>query len=117
MPTGATTSSSLRAIGNLGDQVTRTMQSFGFRQVDPMTVLAQLTGTFGTIVQYLFQWIYFLSEIGILVGALAFVFGAIGHHARTKGMGVRIVGFSILGFVLAVVLPGVILAINGQFRG
>lgn len=117
MPTTGTANHPLQALGNLGNQVTHTMQSFGFHQVDPMSILAQLTGTFGTIVQVLFQWIYFLSEIGILVGALAFVFGAIGHHSRTKATGVRIVGFSILGFVLAVVLPGVILAINGQFHG
>ena len=110
-------SSQAQAIGSAGASVTKTLQSFGFRAMNPLTLLSGMTGGFAQIVQILFSWIYFLSEIGILAGALVFLFGAIGHHGRIKGTGVRVIGFSVFGFVLAVILPGVVLALNSQLHG
>ncbi|MHB1681216.1 MAG: hypothetical protein ACYCYO_00110 [Bacilli bacterium] len=96
----------------MGNNVTQEMQKLGFHPVNLFALMNGVTGSLGQVVQAIFSWIYFLAEIGILVGALVFLVGAGFHHAKVKGSGARIVVWSVAGFVIAVVMPGVVLAID-----
>lgn len=95
----------------------QTMKNFGFRPIDPFGLLNDVTHSFGVLIQEVFAWVYFLSEITILVGVLVYLVGAIGHHSRVKRTGAQIVLYSIVGFFAAVILPGVIVAIDSHFHG
>ncbi|WP_258111619.1 hypothetical protein [Alicyclobacillus sp. SP_1] len=97
--------------------VSNTLGKLGFHPINPMTFLDQITQSFGTLIQTVFSWIYFLSEIAVLVGALVFVVGAIGHNSRIKRTGAHIVLYAILGFIASIVLPGVLVAINDHLKG
>ncbi|MCL6441899.1 MAG: hypothetical protein K6T83_00290 [Alicyclobacillus sp.] len=97
--------------------VNQTMSNLGIKPVDPFALLLHVTNSFGTIIQITFSWIYFLSEVAVLVGALVFMVGAIGHHGRIKQVGTRIALYALVGFVAAIILPGVILSINNTLHG
>lgn len=94
----------------------QTMKGLGFRPVDPFGLLAGITKSFGLVIQEVFSWVYFLAEVGVFVGLLVFIGGAIGHNARVRRTGSLIVLYAILGFFAAVILPGVIVAIDSHFR-
>lgn len=95
----------------------QSIERLGFKPVDPFRLLNEITGTFGTVIQVFFAWVYFLSEIAVLAGAIVYMVGAIGHHSRIKRAGAHMVLYAILGFIAAVILPGVIVAINQHFHG
>ena len=89
------------------------MARLGIHPINPLQLMAHLTGAAGTVFAQLFTWCYMLSEIGILVGAFVFLIGAGVHARRTKGAGARMVAFSVAGFVISIVGPGVVMAISG----
>lgn len=93
-----------------------TMTGLGFRPVDPFGLLNSVTKSFGLVIQEIFAWVYFLSEIGVLIGLIVFLGGAIGHDGRVKRAGALIALYAILGFLAAVILPGVIVAIDSHFH-
>ena len=107
--TNATTAATL-------PNVSQTMSKLGFRPVNPFGLLNHITASFGTLIQVVFAWIYFLSEIAVLVGVIVFLVGSIGHHSRIKRTGGHIILYSILGFIAATILPGVIVAINNNLH-
>jgi len=96
---------------------TQTLAQLGFKPVDPWGLLSHITSTFGSLIAVVFSWVYFLSEMGVLVGALVYLTGSIGSHSRIKRVGMHIVLYAILGFLAAVILPGVIVSINNSFHG
>lgn len=94
----------------------QTMKGLGFQPVDPFGLLANITKSFGLVIQEVFSWVYFLAEIGVFVGLIVFIGGAIAHNARVRRTGSLIVLYAILGFFAAVILPGVIVAIDSHFH-
>ncbi|MDP9729375.1 hypothetical protein ACOJUR_15700 [Alicyclobacillus tolerans] len=97
--------------------VTNTLGQLGFHPINPFTFLSQITHSFGSLIETVFAWIYYLSEIAVLVGALVFVVGAIGHNSRIKRTGAHIVLYAILGFVASILLPGILVSINNHLHG
>lgn len=93
-----------------------TMAGLGFRPVDPFGLLNSVTKSFGVLIQQIFAWVYFLSEIAILLGVVVYLLGAIGHHNQIKRTGAHMVLYAIFGFCAAVILPGIIVAINTHFH-
>lgn len=96
--------------------VNQTMLGLGFKPVNLFSLLNHITSSFGTLIQTIFAWVYFLSEVAILVGALVYMVGAIGHHSKIKRSGALIVLYAILGFIAAVLLPGVIVAVDSNLH-
>jgi len=93
-----------------------TMSQLGFKPVNPFGLLNDITKSFGIVIQEIFAWVYFLSEIAILIGVVIWLIGAIAHHSRIKRTGAQVILFSILGFAAAVILPGIIVVMNRQFH-
>ncbi len=89
----------------------------GFNPVNLFSLLSHVTNSFASLIQVIFDWVFFLAEIGVLIGVLVWIVGAIAHHNRIKGTGAHITAYSILGFFVAVIAPGVIVAINNGFHG
>lgn len=89
------------------------MAKLGIHPINPLQLMTHLSGAAGAVFAQLFTWCYMLSEIGILVGAFVFLIGAGVHARRTKGAGARMVAFSVAGFVISMVGPGVVMAISG----
>jgi len=102
--------------GVSGNGVTSIMEHLGFHSVNLMGLLGDLTNAFGGVVSVIFSWVYLLGEIGILVGALIMLVGAATHHKRAKATGAKMLMFSVIGFIMAVVGPGVLLAIDGMLH-
>lgn len=88
--------------------INNTMTGLGFKPVNPFGLLNSITNSFGVVIQEIFAWVYFLSEIAILIGVVVWLIGAIGHQSRVKRVGAQIIVYSILGFLAAVILPGII---------
>ncbi len=96
--------------------LTSIMNTLGFKAVDPFNLLNHVTTSFATVIEAVFAWVFFLSELAVLVGAIVFVAGAFGHSSKTKQMGAHMVLYAILGFFVAVVAPGAVMAINNGFH-
>ncbi|MCL6600280.1 MAG: hypothetical protein K6T81_16310 [Alicyclobacillus macrosporangiidus] len=97
--------------------LTQTMSKLGFRPVNPWSLMGNVTMSFATLIQVVFSWVFFFSEIAVLIGALVYIAGAIGSHSRIKRVGAHMVLYAIVGFAASVILPGVIVAINNNFHG
>lgn len=110
--TSNTAASNALSLPNLN----HTMTGLGFRPVDPFGLLNSVTQSFGVLIQQVFAWVYFLSEIAILVGVVVFLLGAIAHHNQIKRTGAHVVLYAIFGFLAAVIIPGIIVAINAHFH-
>jgi hypothetical protein len=92
------------------------MNHLGFRPIDPFHLLNSITSSFGTLIATIFSWIYFLAELGVLIGAFVWLLGAAFHHNGVKRTGAHMILYAIIGFLAAVILPGVIVAINSYFH-
>ncbi len=97
--------------------LTHIMGGLGFKSVNPFGLLNHITSSFATFIQTIFAWVFFLSELAVLMGAIVFVGGAIAHQSRWKQTGTRMVLYAILGFFVAVLAPGAIMAISSNFHG
>jgi len=102
--------------GSTASNVTQTITQLGFAPVNPWALLNRVTSGFGHLIEVVFAWVYFLSEIGVLAGALVWLVGSIGSHARIKRTGAHITLYAIVGFLAAVILPGVVLALDSTFQ-
>jgi len=103
-------------LGNSLD-VTSQLKSFGFKSVNLFQLLYHATTGFGKLVEVFFAWVYFASELGVIIGALIFLFGSIGHHSGIKQAGGRTIMYSVIGFMAALLVPGLIIGAYGQFHG
>jgi hypothetical protein len=94
--------------------VTSGLTKFGFKPVSFFGLLNNVLGMGDKFISDMFSIVYLLSIIGGLAGAIVFVVGAMSHHNRWKGNGAKMVGFSVLGFVAAIIIPGLILSIKSK---
>ncbi|MCI0184938.1 hypothetical protein [Sulfoacidibacillus ferrooxidans] len=91
-------------------------QSLAIHPFNPQTLVDQATSGFIHLILIGFDWIYLVAELGVLFGAIVFLIGAAVHQSRWKGTGTRILFFSIAGFVIGTIGPGIVLSINDYFH-
>lgn len=96
--------------------VTNQLKQFGFKPTDMFGLLHHITASGGQLIEIMFSWVYLISVLGGLTGAMVIGVGAVFHHNRWKQNGARILLFSVIAFLVAVIAPGLILGIDQHFN-
>ncbi len=89
----------------------------GIHSVNVGGLLTNATNGAISILITVMDWIFLAAELGIMIGALVFLVGALFHQSRWKQTGGRIITFAIIGFIVGMIGPGVIMGINHFFQG
>ena len=109
--TGLSSVSSINPTSILNELQSR----LGVHSVNVGNMIANGTNAFVSLIITAMTWIYLAAELGILIGALVWVVGSLFHQRTWRATGGRIVIFSLMGFVIGMIGPGVVLSINKAF--
>ena len=91
--------------------ITKLENSLGVHPINIGKLFSGVTNGILGIIDNVAAWVFLLSELGIIVGALILAFGAVAHWAGVRRVAWRIIGFSFVGFLVGLFGPGLLLGV------
>ncbi len=93
--------------------IQKLQNSLGVHPINVGNLLSTATNGLIGFINDVAAWVFLFSELAVFVGGLVLAIGAVGHWASARRVGWRIIGFSVIGFFVGLIGPGILLGLYG----